>query len=99
MYSHPVVLADQDRLELFAYLGRSRRLFQGAKTWTDTEGIAWTGTRAGSVGIALTWLGPGWVFDPVARQEREQDYQDRHRAMRRAGPRRHQRELKKTIGQ
>lgn len=99
MNMHPMVLADQDRLELFALLGQSRRLFHEARTWTDAAGFAWTGTRTGSVGIALTWLGPGWVFDPVAQQERAEEYKECLQEMRKANEARHQRQLKKAVSE
>src|SRR5947207_16004226 len=97
MNGHPTVLADQDRLELFALLGQSRRLFRQAQTRTDEDGIAWTITRAGAVGIALSWMGPGWVFDPLAQQERAEEYAERLRAMREAGPARHRREFRQAV--
>src|SRR5438105_323830 len=101
MNGHLTVLADQDRVELFSVLGRSKRLFQHALTWTDEEGISWAGVRVGMLGIALTALGPGWVFDEAARdavpaQER-QGYEKRLRAMQRAGEEERERRLTETI--
>src|SRR4051812_30756928 len=97
MNGHPTVLADQDRLELFALLGRPRRLFRGARTWTDDGGIAWAGTSAGGLGIALTWLGPGWVFDPAAQKQQREDYQRRLQSMRLAGADEHRRRLREAV--
>jgi hypothetical protein len=97
MHVHPVVLADAERLELFSSLALSRRLFRGARIWRNPEGIAWRVARAGSIGVALTWLGPGWVFDPVARWERSEDYQRRLREMRDADRVRERREFRKVV--
>jgi hypothetical protein len=99
MTGHPLALADQDRLELFAQLGQSRRLFRAAQVWTDAEGIAWTGTRVGATGVGLTWMGPNWVFDRQAQQERAEEYHTRRRAMRQADEARHRRELARAVGQ
>ena len=93
MSRHLTVLADQDRVELFGILGRPRRLFRDAETWTDSDGIAWTGTRLGTLGLGLTWLGPGWTFDAQARREREEEYEQRLRAVRDAAEVRHRGEL------
>jgi hypothetical protein len=77
MTRHLTVLADQDRVELFALLRQSRRLFQEAQPWTDSNGIAWLGTQVGTLGIGLTWLGPGWVFDAQAQHERAEEHEQR----------------------
>src|SRR4051794_34121372 len=97
MIGHLTVLADQARVELFTLLGRSRRLFQQAQTWVDVEGIARTGTRLGDVGVALTSLGPGWVFDPLAQQQRAEDYDNSLRDMRRADQRHRDRMLARAV--
>src|SRR5262245_62343245 len=94
MSHHPLILADQDRLELFANLGQSRALFHDAQVWTDDEGTAWMGTRAGATGVAVTWLGPGWVFDAQARQERAEEYEARRQAMQETAKGRHRNKLK-----
>jgi len=97
MNGHLTALVDQERIELFALLAGSRRLFQQAQTWVDDQGIAWIGIRLGEVGIALTWLGPGWLFDPLAQQERAEDYEARLRSMRQANQERHERRLAKAV--
>lgn len=89
----PCVLADQDRLELFSVLGQSHRLFRDAEVWTDDNGVGWTGVRLNGIGIGLTWLGPGWVFDPQAREDRSADYAARLRTMQSAKRSRHRRKL------
>src|SRR5262249_40178208 len=64
----PLVLADVNRSEQFLLLGRSRRLFGGYTLHTDGDGVAWATKRVGGQLFAFTWLGPGWVFDPLAQE-------------------------------
>src|SRR5581483_5473885 len=94
---NPFVLADRDRLQLFSALGRSRRLFDRARTWVDDKGTAWIGTEAGTVGVGLTWLGPGWVFDDQARADRASDYAERVGRMAQATVDTHETELRRIV--
>ena len=99
MFGYPTVLVDQERLALFTLLGQGKGLFKGAVFWTDAQGIAWVGTRVGRHGVAFTWLGPGWVFDPIAQQDLAEQYEARLCAMRKADEKRHHRELIDLRGQ
>jgi hypothetical protein len=97
MIEHPLVLAAADRLELFLSLRGTHRLFQTAEVWTDDHGIAWAVARAGRHAVAVTWLGPGWVFDPKGRQQRADEWARQQKAMQRAAPALHRRRLKDTV--
>ncbi len=93
----PLLLADANRADQFLLIGRSRRLFDGYATHTDGDGIVWAAKTIGGHGFAATWMGPGWVFDPVAQQRRAQDVQARRAAMAAADPERHRRELDAVV--
>lgn len=93
MAGPPLMLADQARAEQFHLLGRARRLFEGYETWADADGVVWARKRVGGHCFAATWLGPGWVFDPVAQQRRAKKLAERRRAVREADADRHRREL------
>lgn len=97
MNGHLTVLADQDCVDLFGLLGQFRRIFQDAKTWTDPAGIAWMGKQVGHHGIAITWLGSGWVFDSEAQLLRAEEYETRMEAMRCAKPGKHDRKLAEVV--
>src|SRR5262245_57052200 len=84
MVGNALALADRDRLHLFDRLGEPRRLDLTSRFWVDGEGIPWSGMKAGRVGLGLTSLGPGWVFDPLARRIRHEEFQARIRAVRAA---------------
>src|SRR4051812_18683030 len=84
MIGYPLTLVDRHRLELFTLLGRPRRLDLMSKFWTDGQGIPWSGAQVGAIGVALTALGAGWVFDPQARQDRLEAYLHQLRAVEQA---------------
>src|SRR4051794_2761983 len=97
MEDHPLILADRVRREQFALLGYACRPFQGHELWTDPQGVPWAVTRVGGHAFAVTWLGPGWVFDPYSRQRRAEDLAARSQAMKEADADRHRQELAKVI--
>jgi hypothetical protein len=88
----PFVLADRARAEVFHLLGRARRFDDHAIT-VDEGGIAWAVNRLGPYAIAVTWLGPGWVFDPHARASRAERLRRLEGSVRAASPDEHAREL------
>ena len=76
MKASSLVLADANRADQFHLIGHSRRLLRPYEIWKDANGIAWaynripaTQRRHRNFYVALTWLGPGWVFDPAAPTE------------------------------
>src|SRR5262245_23657118 len=99
MPGYPLVLADQERLEQFALLGNTRRLFQDHMTWKDILGVPWAGNRVGGHCFAVTWLGPGWIFDAYACQQRAEDLAARRQAMSQANAAQHAHELAQVLGQ
>jgi hypothetical protein len=93
MHGPPLVLADTSRAEQFLLVGRSRGLLDGYALYTDDDGVVWGMKTVGCHGFAFTWLGPGWVFDPLARQRRADDLRARQARMTAADPESHRREL------
>ena len=81
MFADPFVLADRDRMEQFALLSRKRGLFRGFEIWTDYRGVVWARKRVGKHCFAVSMLGPGWAFDPYARERRAEDLASRRRSM------------------
>src|SRR5947208_1117577 len=83
----PFVLVDQARLRQFTLLGRARRLFEEKKrlTWTDANGVVWTGARVESMGFAVSALGPGWAFDPVVQEQRPERLVKRRQLIQESG--------------
>jgi hypothetical protein len=81
MDGHPFILADAVRARQFALLGRTVRLFRGYTIHADEKGIRWALKEVDGHGFAVTWLGPGWVFDDYARQRRAENLADRLKAM------------------
>jgi hypothetical protein len=59
------ILADRDRLELFAGLGRSRPPICRWSHSRDRAGICWATTNVGTSTIGVTTFGPGIAFDPI----------------------------------
>src|SRR5687767_15026265 len=96
MGDHPLVLIDRDRARLFSSLTHARGMLS-ACTWTDPQGIAWTGGALAGTSIGCTWLGPGWVFDNQAQEERAEEYQRGLRKMLRADESRHQLKLRGVL--
>jgi hypothetical protein len=88
-----IALADKARLEQFALLGRTRRLFRGWAPGEDGDGVSWATQSLGPHQFAVTWLGPGWVFDAYAGRQWAQDLADRRQAMRQADEGRRRQEL------
>jgi hypothetical protein len=94
---HSLILADPARQEQFALLGHTRRLFQDYALLPDDRGVAWAVKRVAGHPFDVTWLGPGWVFDPPSRLRRAEEFSARSRAVGEADPERHARELKKVL--
>ena len=69
MRDHTLSLIDPERARQFAAAGR-RTLFRSWEAVTGADGLAWAVARHGDLAFAVTWLGPGWVFDPAARDAR-----------------------------
>jgi hypothetical protein len=93
----PLILADADRAGQFLLIGRSRKLLDGYGQHTDGDGIVWATKAVAGHGFAVTWLGPGWVFDPFAQQRRAEELRARRAEMAAASPERHRRELEAVI--
>jgi Bifunctional DNA primase/polymerase, N-terminal len=92
---NPTVLVDRVRAAQFALLGsaRPRSLFDDYDTWADDEGVVWAGARFGGHGVAVTWLGGGWAFDPYAAERRRKELAARRAEMREADGKTHALEL------
>src|SRR5258707_1251763 len=101
MNDKPTVIVDRVRASQFSLLrsAPALRLFDGYETWTDSEGIVWAGKRLGEHGIAVTWLGQGWVFDPHAAQRRAERLAIQHTEMQEADVKTHAQELACVLGQ
>ncbi len=93
MVNSPFVLSDTRRVEVFGLIGRRRKLLHDGTQWCDPAGIAWLGTRLANRCFALTWLGPGWVFDLYVRSRRAEQYAVQLQAMETAADARHRQEL------
>ncbi len=101
MNDNPTVIVDRVRASQFAVLGSvpALRLFECYETWTDGEGIVWAGKKLGNHGVAVTWLGQGWVFDSHAAKRRVELFQARNAEMQEAGGKTHALELASLLGQ
>jgi hypothetical protein len=97
MSGRPLILADANRAEEFLLLGRSRRLWEGFRIHTNADGTVWATTGRDSHVFAVTWLGPGWVFETAAPERWAQELKERQDAMRTASPEQHQDELRAII--
>jgi hypothetical protein len=62
---------DPARVALFGLLGSSAKLFRRGAVERNTAGEVWQTVEGREVRVALSALGPGWVFDPVARERRK----------------------------
>jgi hypothetical protein len=93
----PLLLADAYRAEQFLLIGRSRKLLDGYGQHTDADGIVWATKTVAGHGFAVTWLGPGWVFDPLAQQRLPEDLRARRAEMAAADAQRHRRELHAVV--
>ena len=60
--------------ELFSMLARSRGRLRTWSRRTDAQKLPWAATRFGGLEVAVTSLGPGWVFDAFAREQRTEEY-------------------------
>jgi hypothetical protein len=89
----PLILADANRADQFLLIGRSRKLLDGYSIQNDAEGIVWATKTVAGHGFVFTWLGPSWVFDPVAQKRQAEDVRSRRAAMTAADPERHHQEL------
>jgi hypothetical protein len=92
------VLVDRARAEQFALLGTGLRLPSGSDPWTAPDGITWAVRRHGSHVFGVTWLGPGWVFDPYAARQRAETLAAARERMARATPDEHRRQLAAAAG-
>lgn len=90
MDTHPLILVDRDRFDVFTLIGHSRQIFQSANFGVDEEGVAWKWIRIGDAALGVTWLGPNQYFDQSWRQQYATKYENRLEKMRRCGRRRHQ---------
>jgi hypothetical protein len=97
MSSHPLFLIDVRRARQFTLLGQAHRLFHAYETWTDADGLAWAGVRLHEHAFAVTWLGPGWVFDAFAGGRRAEDLAAKQQAMGHADAEEHRRQLAKAV--
>lgn len=97
MTDTPFVLTDRVRAEQFLLLGRTRRLFQPLTFHVDRDGIAWATKQVGGHVFAVTWLGPGWVFDPFASRVWADKLTACLLAVRRAKSETHQQELRRVL--
>ena len=93
----PFILADKDRIEQFALLARTRRLFRDFDVWSDAQGITWARRRIGKHCLAVSLQGPGWVFDDYARQARAETLAARRAALEQADTEDRQRQLEQII--
>jgi hypothetical protein len=97
MDGHPLALADQARVEQFRLLGRACRLFMDYDLHIDKTAVAWAVAHASGHGFAVTWLGPGWAFDPHGQQRFADELLARKQAMMQADTARHRAELNQVI--
>jgi hypothetical protein len=93
----PLLLADAYRAEQFLLIGRSRKLLDGYALYADGDGVVWATKTVAGHDFAVTWLGPGWVFDPFAQQRRSEDLRARRAEMASADAQRHRRELHAVV--
>ncbi len=95
MAEHPFVLVDAERKRLFAAVAAGLPgPREGRLQWVDDAGVPWLGQTAGGLGVAVTWLGPGWVFDPHASAGRAGRLAELFRSVREADGDRCARELR-----
>ncbi len=86
----PFLLIDPERRRLFDLIAAGGRGGPGRfRPWTDAAGVPWYGGSFDRVGLGVTWLGPGWVFDPHAAAHRAARLADLQRAVRGADPAEH----------
>jgi hypothetical protein len=97
MSSNPFLPVDQARVEQFHLLGCRHRLLSDFEVYTSEDGIAWAVSRASDHAFGVTWLGPGWVFDPYAAQQRANDLATTTEKVRLAPEDQHIRELAEAI--
>jgi hypothetical protein len=97
MHGPPLILADASRAEDFLLLGRSRGLLDGYAVYRNGDGIVWGTKTVGNAAFAFTWLGPGWIFDPLAQERRAKDLRARQARMTAADPESHRRELDAVV--
>jgi hypothetical protein len=93
MAGHSLILADLQRIDQFAHLGRLAHLFRDCSIQVDAQGIAWATCRVHEDAFAFTWLGAGWVFDAFARQQRAGEWANRKKAMQEADIPKHEQEF------
>src|SRR5437879_5564412 len=91
------VFADRARAEQFTLLARAPRLFSGFDPWTDADGVTWAVKRVGNLAFAVTWLSPGWGFDPYASNKWAADLAARRVKIRAATEDQHRRGLSQIL--
>jgi hypothetical protein len=76
MFRQPISIADKARLDLFARIesGFSSDA-RSPRSWLDDQGFPWAGVTVGGAVLAVSGLGPGWVFDETAHGRRQEEYQ------------------------
>ena len=99
MTTSPLVLVSRTRAANSPLLGSVTRLFQDHEIWTDDAGVVWATRRVGEHWFAVTWLGSGWVFDPLAAERYAERLAAQRRKMARADVARHQQELEIVVRQ
>ncbi|NQU26417.1 MAG: bifunctional DNA primase/polymerase [Candidatus Nealsonbacteria bacterium] len=97
MSGEPFVLADQDRVEQFAVVARGHRILRGFEIWQDAHGVVWARKRVGDHCFAVSLLGPGWTFDPYARQRRAEILAERRSLMESADADQQQQDLDRIV--
>ena len=66
----PSMLVDMNRLEQVMFIARARGLFRESEVANDVDGIPWLVKHYRKHWYAICGLGPGWMFDPHARERK-----------------------------
>src|SRR5262249_20117223 len=91
------VLVDRARAEQFAVLGRAGGLFSRLALRKDDAGVAWALARVEDFTFAVTWLGPGRVFDPHAVRQEDDALRQRRQLVREASDDQHRHHLNAVV--
>jgi hypothetical protein len=93
----PFLLIDRERRSLFELIAAGGRGDPGRlRQWSDAAGLPWYGGSFGGLGLGVTRLGPGWVFDPHAAAQRAARLAELERVLRGADPADHLPSLRET---
>ncbi|MEK6238657.1 MAG: helix-turn-helix transcriptional regulator, partial [Planctomycetales bacterium] len=93
MIAHAFALVDQHRLEQFQLIGSTQRLLCDFDAQLDESNIAWATTEIDGHRFGFTWLASNWAFDPLGRERRRDEYDQRLAAVKNAAKEDHRREL------